>query len=151
MRIVASSAPALLTVLYLATGCVNVRVPDVYIDASAPTSGPARRYTPYGRELDKVVRRQAAVSRKLQERNWEDLNEELSEWTADIRKLAGRADTSKNPARMREYTSGLLAEVKSAQQAAAARNAQAAARAVDRTDVWLDRLSQEFPVTEPAP
>jgi hypothetical protein len=135
-------------------GCFNadVRVPDVQVNTSdyGGRSSNERRM-PYARELEKVLDQQKAVDKKLKKRDWADLNDELVDWIKYARKLTGKADTSKNPARMRDYCSQLIKEIEAMQKAGRAHDATGAQAAFSRTDPWLNRLSSEFPLAEPIP
>jgi len=136
-------------------GCfkADVRVPDVQINTPSEYGGssPRERRTPYARELEKVIRQQSNGAKNLQKRDWEELSDALGDWTKSTRKLMGQANTSANPARMKEYCTQLLGEIQILQGAAQARDAKAAQAALDRTGPWLNRLSSEFPLKEPVP
>ena len=134
-------------------GCLNVRTPDVqvYAPSGSGAASPSDRYTPYGKELDKVLGQQSDVEKKLKKREWEDLTGELSDWAKQVRRLNGQAGTSSDPDRMRQYCSALLGEIEVMRKATRSEDAAGATQAFERTDPWLNRLSTEFPITEPIP
>ena len=118
--------------LGMGTGCLNVRAPDVQVYAPSggerPEASPTERYTAYGRELDKVLAQQSKVESELKKPDWEELSEELGDWAKHVRRLNGRAGSSKNPARMREYCGALLREIDAMRKAARARDASVPTR-----------------------
>lgn len=135
-------------------GCfnANVRVPDVQINTSDYGAGSSNeRRTPYAKELEKVLNQQKGVEKSLKKRDWEDVLSDVSDWTTYTRKLMGKADTSKNPARMKECCRGLLSEMDTMQKAARAHDAKGTQAGIDRAQSWLNRLSAEFPLSEPVP
>lgn len=135
--------------------CVNVdtRIPDVQINTPSGYGGGAAsdRRTPYAKDLERVIEQQRSVQKSLSKRDWEDVDDDLASWAKDTRRLMGRADSTKNPAKMKECCQGLLAEIEAAQAAARSRDEKAVKAAVGRTDGWLNRLSADFPLTEPVP
>lgn len=147
---------AVLSVLLSGLGCVNVntRIPDVNIErggssdgGSVSTSDPK---TPYAKELDKVLQRQGDVEKELAKRKWEGVDEKLGDWSKDTRKLMGKANTSRNPARMREYCERLMSSIQSMQDASARRDFNGVRKGMDAANPWLNKLSAEFPMTESA-
>lgn len=147
---------ALTAGLFLALGgCLNVdtRIPDVQINTPSGYSGGSsnERRTPYGKELEKVLGQEKDVAKELKKRNWDDLADELNDWVNYTRKLMGKADTSRNPARMKDYCKQLLAEMETMQRAGRAHDAKAVQAGLDRVNPWLNRLSAEFPLAEPIP
>ena len=149
-------AAVIVSALFLGVACVKVdtRIPDINIGSPYADGGHGSatdRPTPYGRDLEKVLERQTEVRKNLAKRDWEEVADHLNGWTRDVRRLNGRADTSKNPSRMRECCSGLLREIDAMHKAAAARDAAGLSAALERANPWLDRLSDEFPVREPIP
>jgi hypothetical protein len=155
-RLSVSLAVVVILAAYVGTGCVNVdtRVPDINIGSPNANGGhsPATdRQTPYARDLEKVLKRQTEVQKNLNKRDWEEVEDHLGDWTNDVRKLNGKADTAKDPARMRECCAGLLREIDAMHKATAARDAAAVSKALERANPWLDRLSNENPLREPIP
>lgn len=140
-----------------AAGCLNVNVPDVSVQSSPsayePGTAPAptQRRTPYGAELDRVIKQQSTVDKEFRQRDWKELDDELNDWVRDVRRLLGRAESSPNPTRMKEICAALLREMQSMQHAVSSRDAGAVRRSLDATNPWLDRLAAEFPTTEPIP
>jgi hypothetical protein len=142
-------------VLGAVAGCfnANVRVPDVQVNVPSEYGGGSsnERRMPYAKELEKVIGQQKSVEKELKARDWEDLSDEVSDWVNYTRKLMGKADTSRNPAKMKEYCAQLLKDMEAMQRTARAHDAKGSQAALERIDPWLNRLSAEFPLSEPKP
>ncbi len=136
-------------------GCINVdtRPPDVRIDSgpSAPPTAdsPPVRSKPYASALDRVLRQQTAVEKELRKRDWKELREKLDDWQKQVRKLNGMADTSDHPARLRELCEQLLARVDAMRRATRSQDAAGVQKSLDEAEPILNRMSSEFPLTEP--
>ena len=143
------------TIFLVCTGCLNVNVPpaDVRVDAGPPgppvEAGPPVRSKPYASALDRVVRQQPKVENELRKRDWKELREKVEDWQKNTRRLVGAADTSHNPARMRELCAQLMTRLDAMHSAARAQDAATVEKALDEAAPILNRLSSEFPLTEP--
>jgi uncharacterized membrane protein YccC len=141
--------------LAMGAGCivVNATAPDMHGDPGPPrppvATAPAVRYKPYAAALDRVLRQQADVENELRKRDWEDLREEVEDWQKNIRRLVGAADTSHDPARLRELCGQLLTRLDTMHRAARGQDAATVEKALDDAAPILNRLSSEFPLTEP--
>ncbi len=155
----AAVALAVLCGLLLFTAsCIVVNAPpaDVRVDSGPPgpseppvASAPAVRYKPYAAALDRVLRQQATAENELRKRDWKELREEIEDWQKYARRLVGAADTSHDPARLRELCDQLLARLDTMHRAARGLDAATLEKALDETAPILNRLSIEFPLTEP--
>jgi hypothetical protein len=143
----------LVAVIGLECGCLNVRAPDVYVNAGggggSSDTGPRERKLPYADALDKVLSKAADVEKQLQKRDWEEFGEDVGDWAKAIRRLNGEARSSAEPAKMQQYCAELLRCADRARRAGRAKDAAGAGRALDQAQPWLNRLSAEFPMTEP--
>ena len=145
-------------ILLTTAGCLNVNVdtgdippiPDRVVGSTAPPAT-GYRYTPYGLELRSVLSQQASVEKELAKRDWNELADELGDWQRDVRRLLGRADATHNPALLRQTCDALLRHISDMQRGQRRRDAKQVERGLDAVAPLLDRLSAEFPVTEPIP
>jgi len=141
--------------LLFTTGCIvlNATAPDMHGDPGVPgpptATAPAVRYKPYAAALDRVLRQQPKVENKLHKRDWEDLREEVEDWQKNTRRLVGAADTSHDPARLRELCGQLLTRLDAMHRAARGQDGATVEKALDDAAPILNRLSSEFPLTEP--
>jgi len=131
-------------------GCVIVNPAEVQVSAS-PTPlvvtgpGPSKPYTPYGPALERVLKQQSHLLKKVQKRDWKEVEDETADWTEYIRVLSGQADTSYDPRGLRGYCDQLLARMGAVREAAIRRDAIACERAIHACDPTLDRLARAFP------
>lgn len=145
-------------VLLCPAGCliIDARVPDVRVEASLPPPDPAIecgapvRYKPYGAALDRVVRQETVIQKELRKRDWDELGDELAEWQQYVRRLVGVADTSHDPARMRECCEALLEHIDAMRHGAVRMHAGAVRQALGEAAPVMNQMSTEFPLTEPA-
>ncbi len=131
-------------------GCVIVNPGELQVSASpsprvvsSPGHGEAR--TAYGPALERVLRQEQKVIDELQQRDWNDVLEETSEWTEQVRSLSGYASTTHDPARFRAHCDRLLAQIQGIRDAALRQDPVACHGAIHSCDPVLDRLSREFP------
>ena len=149
----------LIAALASSTACVRVQTHGVDVRVnqldlpswSSEPAEPAVPYTPYAAALRRVSRQEAEVREALRERDWEDLEEETDEWLGDMRRLAGYADTTHDPARFQRNCDTLLRGMYALRRAAAHRNVGACVEALNTCDPALDDLTRGFPLTATKP
>ncbi len=142
--------------LVATTGCliISARVPDVHVRHLPPGDPPVEcgtpvRHKPYAAALDRVLRQEARVSRELRKRDWEEVDDELADWQKYTRRLAGVADTSHDPAVLRAHCATLHAHVETMRSAQRHWDATVIEQELEEARPLLDRMSSEFPLTEP--
>jgi hypothetical protein len=144
--------------MFFSSGClvVNATAPDLHAESEPPgpaappvATAPAVRYKPYAAALDRVMRQQRSVENELRKRDWKDLREKVEDWQKYARRLVGAAETSHDPARMRELCEQLLTRLDAMHRAARGQEGAAVEKALDEVAPILNRLSSEFPLTEP--
>jgi len=137
-------------------GCLVVNATAPQVEPGPPTpreppaaTAPAVRYKPYAAALDRVLKQQPKVENELRKRDWKDLREEIEDWQKNTRRLVGAADTSHDPARLRELCGQLLTRLDTMHRAARGQDGATVEKALDDAAPILNRLSSEFPLTEP--
>ncbi len=143
------------------SGCIVVNTPPVpeYSVEIAPAAPPSAdgeppepvRYKPYARELNAVLRQEATIEKELGKRDWNELGDELGDWQRQVRRLAGAADTSHDPTRMRRCCDALDAHIASMRKSQRYLDARGVERALEEAGPVLRELSRTFPLTEPVP
>ena len=100
---------------------------------------------PYGPDLERVVKQEEKVVKRLQKQDWKGLLEDTTTWTQQVRTLAGYSHTTYDPARFRTYCDQLLVQTQSIRDAALHQDPVACNTAILGCDPVLNRLSSEFP------
>ncbi len=152
----------LIAALFPTGGCliISTHTPKVQVDRddwdAEPTAAPRIqsaepiRYTPYAQSLDRVLRQQVVVEDELQRRDWKELADELGDWQRYLRRLTGLSETSHDPVLLRDLSNQLQTLIEQMQTAQRKRDAVAIEHLLDDASPLLRRLSNEFPLTEPA-
>ena len=134
-------------------GCIIVsektRCMDMGISSPLVTCSSSVRYTPYAAALDRVLRQEAVVSRELGACDWSDIRNELGNWQRYVRRLAGAANTTGDPAALRGHCAVLGEHIEVMRQAARHRDIKVIEEELDAVAPTLSRLSTDFTLTEP--
>lgn len=137
------------------TGCMIIsaqgtkRCPETCPPSPRIAEAPPLQYRPYAAALDRVVQQQVRVQHELERRDWSELSDELSNWQQQIRRLAGVADSSHDPQRLRDHCTTLSDHLQLMRQAERARDAEALWDTLEAVDPVLTQISHEFPLTAP--
>jgi hypothetical protein len=136
-----------------ASGCVVISSNTPKAQATPPPpavqTAVAVRYTPYAANLDRVIRQEAKVAREFRRRDWAELRDELGDWQHDVRRLAGSAEMTRDPDALRAHCRALLDHIQRMRVASRDLDADKVAAELDAVAPILNRLSHDFPLTEP--
>ena len=147
-------------VLWLGTGCAIVKTPTVQVgviepigshdEPSSKSGQSAMEQAPYAEALLRVIHQQDEVREELEDRDWEDLVDEVGDWARYVRELSGYAPASHDPDRFRWYCDQLLESIDLVRRAARAQAFAQCQRSIDACDPLLNRFIKAFPITASA-
>ena len=139
--------------LIATTGCLKVSTPNVDVEVGklphfgSGSSESSQPRTEYADTLEDVIKQQSKLLEEMNGGSWSDLYEEAAEWVQDIRTLSGHADASHDPKEFRQQCDRLMEASVEVRQAARARDAARAQKALDDCDPLLNKFCRTFPLT----